>query len=351
MRFGAQNYREVFGNATILIVDDDEDNGILLSRMLNQVGCQRVHQITDVDHLSEACFEFEPEVILLDYQLPGTNGLTVLRDLWAKGGYLASIPVIMLTANASDEVRKQAFELGVSDFLYKGFDSTELVVRVRNVLHSARLHHRVSRQVNVLEATVRMRTGELENARREVLERLAVAAEYRDDQTGEHTRRVGQLAGKIANEMSLNQEFVESIQAAAKLHDLGKIGIPDRVLLKPGPLTADETAIIQEHPEIGASILDGCTEPVLAMAREIALTHHERWDGAGYPYGLCGEGIPLSGRIVAVADAFDAMISPRPYKAAVHELEARHRITLATASQFDPQVVRAFLSLRAAVVA
>lgn len=344
MRLDGRHSAEDFEAANLLIVDDEEENCILMTRMLRKAGCNRVEVLSDPSSIVDVCRRIQPDVVLLDYRLQGTDGIAVLRRLWSADG-CHDVAVIMLTGNATDEVRKQAFELGVSDFLYKDFDFTELLTRVRNVLHSQRLRQQIERQVQVLESTVRMRTAELEGARREVLDRLAIAAEYRDDQTGQHTIRVGRLSCRIAAALGLPNQYVESIQVAARLHDLGKIGISDLILLKPGKLTDAERAIMQRHPQIGASILADCTEPVLAMAREIALSHHERWDGRGYPRGLAGEEIPLCGRIVAVADTFDAMTSHRPYQAAVSPADAQVEIRAAMGSQFDPAVVQAFLSL------
>lgn len=333
------------GEATILIVDDDEDNLFLMSRMLRQYGCERLALVSDPYQAKAECLKLQPDLMIVDYRLPPTNGFEVISSIWASVELAARPPVVMLTGSATESIRKEAFDLGVSDFLYKDFDTTELLIRVRNVLRTSRLHRQVQRQRDWLEEMVRIRTRELEEARREILERLALAAEFRDDQTGEHTRRVGGLSARIAQAMSQPKAFVEAIASAALLHDLGKIGVPDSILLKPGRLTPTEFSHIRAHPGIGASILTGCTEPVLAMAREIALTHHERWDGKGYPQGLAGEEIPLSGRIVAIADAYDAMTSARPYKAPLPVQEAVDEVERSASSHFDPRVVKAFLTI------
>ena len=333
------------GEATILIIDDDEDNLFLLSRMLKQYGCERVTTVSDPYQARSENLRLRPDLILVDYRLPPITGFEVISQVWDGFDVAQRTPVVMLTGSATESVRKQAFDLGVSDFLYKDFDATELLVRVNNVLRTNRLHRQVQRQRDWLEETVRVRTRELEEARKEILERLALAAEFRDDQTGEHTRRVGALSGRIAVALGQPRPYVEAITSAALLHDLGKIGVPDAILLKPGKLTSEEFQHIRSHPEIGASILTGCTEPVLAMAREIALTHHERWDGTGYPQRLAGEGIPLSGRIVAVADAYDAMTSVRPYKCASSPEEAIAEIERSAETHFDPRVVYAFLMI------
>jgi putative two-component system response regulator len=331
--------------SVILVVDDDEDNLFLVSRMLRQCGCSQIATVSHADRVLHECRRLNPDLILLDYRLPPSNGLEVLEALWEGVPLSLRIPVVMLTGSANEGVRRRAFDLGVSDFLYKDFDATELLVRVRNVLRGARLYREVQRQRDSLEETVRLRTRELEEARREVLERLALAAEFRDDQTGEHTRRVGDLSAQIATALRQPVPFVDAIASAALLHDLGKIGVPDGILLKPGRLTPEEFDHIRAHPEIGASILSGCTEPVLAMAREIALTHHERWDGTGYPQRLAGEEIPLCGRIVAIADAYDAMTSERPYKKAIPHSAALNEVMRSAGSHFDPRIVTAFLAV------
>jgi len=199
-----------------------------------------------------------------------------------------------------------------------------------------------SREITTLSERLQLE-AELQAARREVLDRLALAAEYRDDQTGGHTKRVGFLSAQIALALGRDEMFAESIQVAALLHDVGKIGIPDRILLKAGRLDAEEWSVMKGHTTIGGRILEGCNEPVMQMAYDIAMTHHERWDGSGYPYGLAGPDIPLVGRIVAVADSYDAMTSARPYKRAQSHEWALAEILAMSGKQFDPLIVSAFL--------
>lgn len=199
-------------------------------------------------------------------------------------------------------------------------------------------------QDQILEDTTRERTQELGSARLEMLERLAASAELRDDETGQHPKRVGQMSAILARNLGLPEDQVELFRWAAPLHDVGKVGIPDHILLKPGVLTPEEFEVIKTHTTIGATILSGCRSPLLRMAEEIALTHHERWDGTGYPQGLKGEAIPLPGRIVALADAFDALISVRPYKKARPIEESVDEIRRNSGTQFDPRVADAFLA-------
>jgi len=204
------------------------------------------------------------------------------------------------------------------------------------------MHCRLRDQNMNLEAEVRARTCELEDAQRDVLERLGLVTEFRDDDTGGHIRRVGDLAGRVAIELGLAADLVERLRLAAPLHDLGKVAIPDEILLKPGKLDPDEFRIVQDHTLIGVRILAGSRSKLLQLAEEIALTHHERWDGQGYPYGLEGEQIPLSGRIIAVVDVFDALTSRRPYKEPWSVSAAMDEIARLSGLHFDPQVVGAF---------
>jgi putative two-component system response regulator len=334
---------EELRDASILIVDDEEDHLALLSHALRRAGCPNVHTISDPFRAVAYHRQVQPDLLLLDYRLPPIDGFHVLEELWEGKEPDERDPVIMLTTGASDSVRRRALELGVSDFLDHPADLVELTLRVRNVLRIHRLYRQVHRQMLELDEMVRVRTQELEDARREILERLALAAEFRDDATGEHARRVGELSRDIAMELRCDPAFSDWIASAALLHDLGKIGLRDAILLKPSKLTPEEFLHIQTHPEIGAQILAHCNQPVLLMAREIALTHHERWDGNGYPRGLKGPDIPLSGRIVAVADAFDAMTTERPYKEAMPATCAVQEIARGRGTQFDPAVVDAFV--------
>jgi putative two-component system response regulator len=226
---------------------------------------------------------------------------------------------------------------GAKDFLTKPLNEIEVLLRINNLLET-RFYS------SLLEQRVKERTKDLEKARMEVLQRLALAAEYRDDNTGQHTRRVGQISALVAANLNLPAETVELIQTAAPLHDVGKIGIPDSILHKPGKLTEEEFAVMKTHTKIGASILSGGTSPMLQLSEEIAMYHHERWDGRGYE-GISGDAIPIAGRIVSVADVFDALTHSRPYKEAWTTEDAVAEISRQSGTQFDPQVVDAFMKL------
>jgi putative two-component system response regulator len=255
------------------------------------------------------------------------------------------VPFLVLTADATEETKRRALSVGARDFLTKPLDQIELLLRVRNLLQVQQLQGRLREQNESLEDEVFERTRDLEQARLEMLDRLALAAEYRDDDTQEHAWRIARSCALLASRLGLPDRGVELIRRAAPLHDIGKIGIPDAILLKPGKLTDLEFERIKTHTTIGAEILSGSRSPLLRLAERIALTHHERWDGLGYPRGLSGDEIPLAGRIVAVADAFDALTHERPYKEAWPLEKAVREILAQAGRQFDPGVVDAFSRL------
>lgn len=336
---------ELLRESRILIVDDQVDNVHLLERLLNRRGFVNLRSITDPRLFFPTLAEFQPDLILLDLQMPFLDGYEILEQLSLTLSDEVYLPVLVLTANIGPEAKKRALELGAKDFLHKPFESTEVVLRIRNLLHTRHLHQRVLDDNLALEFRVRERTRELEEAKLEMLFRLARAAEFRDDNTGNHQHRVGSTTALIAERLGLPADQVETLRLAALLHDIGKIGIPDAVLLKPGKLTPDEFHLMQQHTTIGAAILTGSRYPVLIAAEEIALTHHEHWDGQGYPHGLAGEAIPLAGRIVAVADVFDALTHERSYKEAWPVTRAANEITRMSGLHLDPNVVRVFLDL------
>jgi putative two-component system response regulator len=341
-----QAMRQLAGDlagSKILIIEDDLDSLELLQRALNRAGFKSVLGESNPFRASEVFGSAMPDLVIIDYHLPPTNAFEVMGRMRMLDDPANPTPIVMLTGTENESVRREALQTGVADFLNKHFDHTELLLRVRNVLRSNQLFREVRRQKMWLEETVRIRTTELQQARKDVVERLALAAEFRDYRTGEHTRRVGMISGIIARQMGSPPAFSESLETAALLHDLGKIAVPDAILLKQGPLTTEEYEIVKRHPDTGAQILAGCTEPTLAMAREISLTHHERWDGDGYPRGLRGNQIPLSGRIVAVADSYDAMRTDRPYKDALTHDQAVVELCNCRGSQFDPEVVEGFM--------
>ncbi len=321
----------------ILIVDDEKANVRFLEIILQQAGYGNVHSTTDSRQSLGLFHSVQPDIVLLDLAMPHLDGFAVMQQLHGEmdGN---PVPVLVLTADATSDAKHKALKEGARDFLTKPLDETEVLLRINNLLET--------RFYNILlEARVRERTQDLERAQLETLQRLALAAEYRDDDTGLHTRRVGRTAGLIAHALGLPPSQVDLIRRAAPLHDVGKIGIADSILLKPGKLTEEEFATMRQHTIIGAGMLGGSTSPWLRMAEEIALSHHERWDGTGYPQRLSGEDIPLVGRIVTVADVFDALTNERPYKKAWPLEAAMAEIASQGGKQFDPRVANAFLSL------
>jgi putative two-component system response regulator len=327
----------------ILVVDDNEENLTLLRALLADCGYSDVITTTDPFQAIELFVERRPDLVLCDLHMPRMNGASLADTLRHKAGG-AAIPIVILTGDGSRESRQKALRAGATDFLTKPFDHVEVALRVRNLLDLRHLHSRLEERNRTLDDEVRARTDDLDAARQETLERLAIAAEYRDDDTGQHAQRVGELSASIAHEMGVfAKEHVELIRRAAPLHDLGKIGIPDRILLKPGPLTDEEFDVMKRHTVIGVSVLSGSRSRVLRVAETIAGTHHERWDGGGYS-GLIREETPLEGRIVAVADAYDAITNDRPYRRGRSHSEAIDEIRSSAGSHFDPHVVQHFLS-------
>jgi putative two-component system response regulator len=306
--------------------------GAVLGQVLGQAG----HDVatSEAEHALEAVASSRPRLVLLDLEVPGADGVDLLATLAPWVGADPPLPVIAIAAQGAADVRRRARAAGARDFLAKPLDPTEVVTRVDNVLGAAAL----STQGGEM-------THELAQSRIESIERLARLAEYRDDATYEHPQRVGRTAALLADRLGLPLEKVHNIRTAAPLHDVGKVGVPDRILLKPGRLTASEFELMKSHTLIGTEILAGSTWPVLQMAEEIALTHHERWDGTGYPDGKMEEQIPITGRIVIVADNFDALTHSRPYADAWDPEKAAAEIRRGSGQLFDPDVVEAFGAL------
>ena len=328
--------------ARILMVDDEESNLELLRRILESVGFHHLTDTTDPFQVLPLCRQSPPDLVLLDIAMPGKDGFQVMEEIREYVGEEEYLPILILTSDHSPETKRRSLSAGAQDFLNKPLSPAEVRLRVRNLLVTRFLHLALRDQNRNLEERVRERTAELEEAHAEILARLARAAEFRDDETGEHTRRVGRLSAAIAQALGLDPEEVSLIQQVAPLHDVGKIGIPDDILLCPGELTPDQVKIMRSHTEIGGDLMAGSGIPLLDMAEEIARTHHERWDGSGYPAGLVGEEIPIAGRVVAVADSYDAVTHRRPYKPAWTAEDAWWEIARKAGADFDPAVIDAF---------
>ena len=333
-------------DAHIVVVDDEPANLRLVARMLTPAGYERVETFTRADDALQAMNGESPDLLVLDIQMPGMTGLELMeRAREASDGPLP-VPVLILTSDGSREAKEKALRAGAQDFLVKPLSPLEVRLRVRNLLETRRLQRALAERNEHLDALVEERTAELEDARLETLEKLALAAEYRDDETGEHIRRVGRLSARLGWALGLDEGRIEVLRQAAPLHDVGKIGIDDSILRKPGSLTEEEFEVMKTHTTIGAEILSGSRSRILRGAETIARSHHENWDGSGYPHGLSGAEIPLEARIVAVADVFDSLTHERVYKGAMPVPEAEDKIRELESVKFDPQVVRAFSIIR-----
>jgi len=323
--------------ANILIIDDEPANVKLLQKMLEKNGYQNVSGISDSRDVEGLCAGTEFDAFLLDIRMPHIDGYDVMTLLKEKfvNDYM---PVLVLTAQIDRETRLKALKYGAKDFLTKPFDQIEALTRIHNLLEVRLMHKRVRDQNIILEEQVQQRTQELYDTRHEIITRLGMAAEYRDNETGNHIIRMSKYAKLLALEIGLEEEHADIIFNAAPMHDIGKIGIPDRVLLKPGKLDAEEWEIMQSHVNIGAEILSGHDSDLMQTAHIITVHHHEKWSGTGYPEGLKGEEISIEGRICAVADVFDALLSERPYKKPWTVEKALALIEEEAGQHFDPQI-------------
>lgn len=334
---------ELITSARILVVDDEEMNVRLLRRILERHGYENVKSTTDGREVTALVQEYQPDLILLDLHMPPPDGFDVLRELepWLIGG--GHLQVLVLTGDASYESKRSALSLGARDFLSKPFDGVEALLRIHNLLETRFLYKALENQNSFLETRVEARTSDLRRSQFEILERLARAAEIRDDDTGRHTRRVGELAANLAVALDMDPRMADVLRRAAPLHDVGKIGIPDSILLKPGALSPEEIALMRTHTTIGAQILAGGQSELMIVAERIALSHHERWDGNGYPHAIAGNDIPIEARIVAVADCVDALTHNRPYRPAWPLEAVLEEMRQESGAHFDPEVIEAFM--------
>ncbi len=328
-------------NATILIVDDQMTNIMLLESILQNAGYTRIHSTQDPTQVISLFKELDPDLICLDIRMPELNGFQIMGQLKIiqTGRYL---PILVLTSEEDRDTRLRALESGAKDFLHKPFDKVEVSMRIRNLLEASLLNKAISQQKESLEQIVKIRTQELRETQFEVVHRLAKAAEHRDNETGSHIVRLSHYAMVFGRACGMTEEECDILFHATPMHDVGKLGIPDRILLKPGKLDPEEWEIMKQHTTIGAHLLSGSQSPVLQMGEIIALTHHEKWDGSGYPNRIAGEDIPLAGRICAIADVFDALSSKRCYKDPWPLEKTLAEIRSLSGTHFDPNLVRIF---------
>jgi putative two-component system response regulator len=332
-------------DAQILVVDDDASNVELVARILEPEGYRHVARMTDPEAAAALCTERPPDLVLLDLRMPGMDGLQVIETL-REGLPPQDFPaVIVLTSDDSRQAKQQALARGAFDFIAKPLSPYEVRLRVGNAIDHRLLQRTLVLQNEELERLIEVRTGELEDARVQILERLAIAAEYHDPETARHTRRVGEMSARIAAEIGWRAPEIELLRRAAPLHDVGKIGVSADLLRKRGPLTAEEFEHVKLHTTIGARILSGSRIGLLDMAADIALSHHEQWDGGGYPRGLAGDAIPPTARIVSLADVFDSLTHVRPYKEAWSVFDSLKSIEAGSGRKFDPAMVAAFLEV------
>jgi putative two-component system response regulator len=328
-------------SAVILLVDDLVPNLRLLEKALQEDGYVHVVATSDARQALPLAKEAGADLVLLDLNMPYLSGHEVMVEL-------ATLPtppaVLVLTAQTDRDNRLRALKAGARDYLTKPVDIVELLARVKNVIGSHLHQKEIQHHADLLEQRVRERTRELVDTRLDIIRRLGRAAEWRDNETGLHIIRMSKFSQILGLRAGLSESAADMLLNASPMHDIGKIGIPDRILLKPGKLDAEEWPVMQTHAAIGADLLDGNPTPLFIMARDIALTHHEKWDGSGYPHGLAGTAIPLVGRIVAIADVFDALTSERPYKKPWTIEAALAFMRDQSGKHFDPELVEHFLA-------
>ena len=318
----------------LLVVDDTPENIDILSGILRKDYKVKA-ALNGMKALSNASQEPRPDLILLDIMMPDMDGYQVCEALKANP-FTANIPVIFITAKSEEKDEEHGLKLGAVDYITKPISPAIVLARVKT-------HLALYNQNLALEDKVRQRTDELKHTRLEIIERLGRAAEFKDNETGLHVIRMSHYSRIIAAAMDFDDDWVDLIFHAAPMHDVGKIGIPESILCKPGALDDDEWATMKQHPSIGAQIIGDHEDKLLQTAKEIAMSHHEKWDGSGYPNGLKEGDIPLSGRIIAVADVFDALTTKRPYKEAWPVEKALDLIKDSAGSHFDPHIVEVFL--------
>ncbi|QYJ77883.1 HD domain-containing phosphohydrolase [Shewanella acanthi] len=331
-------------DAKIMICDDSITNTLILSAYLKDAGYELITTLTIPEKVVPELANGGYQCLILDIEMPQMSGFDVMELIRETQVVDEYFPIIIMTGRQDAETRNRALESGAADFINKPFDQTETLLRIRNALNVYRAYSAMQHHAHELERQVEARTKELSIANSLLIERLAKAGELKDCDTGRHVLRVGKYARVLAEALHLPGDLCFMIEQAAPLHDLGKIGIPDAILLKPGKLNAEERLKMNEHTKIGAALLENHQSLLVNMGATIALSHHECWDGTGYPSGLQGESIPIEGRITAICDVFDALTTKRPYKEAWSVEDALTEINQKSGKQFDPDLVRLFVA-------
>ena len=325
----------------ICVIEDNSATLRIITELLSQKPAYEVSGFSDPCVAMPHCRETLFDLVIVDYRMPGLDGVDCVKILRDTPDY-EHVPIIMLTADNDRVVRLAAISAGATDFLSKPFDPQELRVRVRNLMSLRQAQLALADRAKHLDLEVQKATRKLIDQEEELIWRLARAIELRDGNTGQHISRVARVSVIVARHLGMGDVYCRTLYLAAPLHDTGKIGIPDAILLKPGRLNPQERQVINTHIEIGGSILEDGKSELIQMAHEIALSHHEKWDGTGYSQGLSGDEIPLSARIVAISDVFDALCTERPYKEAWGFQEAWDEVHRLSGTHFDPDCVAAF---------
>jgi putative two-component system response regulator len=327
----------------IAIVDDSEINLALFSALVVKLGDCRPEAFQESLKGLAWCSKNEPDLVIVDYMMPEMDGIEWIKRLRAVAGR-EEVPILMITANDGRGVRHEALQIGATDFLTKPVDRIEFSARVRNMLNLGSSRKKLADKASWLAEEVKKATAAIHAREQELLFRMSRAAEFRDPETGAHIQRMAHYSQLIADRLGWSAEDQDLILRAAPMHDIGKIGIPDHILLKPGALTREEFETMKTHAALGYELLKGSESAILQTAASIALSHHEKFDGSGYPSGLVGDAIPLFGRVVTVADVFDALTSERPYKKAWPVERAQALLRESAGTHFDPTCVDAFMS-------
>ena len=337
------NKQYVGDNSRILVVDDNPANVKLLEKILHINGFVDVKTLMDSREVLRVYSEYKPDLLLLDLKMPYVDGFDILEGL-KETNNSDYVPVIVISAQDDMTNRLKALELGAQDFIGKPFNHSEVALKVSNYLYVKLYNNDIRAQNIILESEVQEKKQELNEMQHELIERLLRAAEFRDQETGNHIVRIKKYAFLIANAMGLSEDDSEEIAFAGLMHDIGKIGVSDEILNKPGKLNASEWESMMAHTTKGGEILSGSSSKIISLAEQIALSHHEKWDGSGYPNKLVGTQIPLSARIIALVDVFDALLSDRPYKEAWSVEKTVNYIVNQRSVHFDPAAVDAFLN-------